>query len=718
MKLAREAYFLKAGCDCVENSGMQMASRMRVSTFRAVVLLVVIAILPLVASLAPEVLKPSASAGFNCPPYNPVPPVGGGTSRGVSNQVELAAALKAAQPGDTINLATGTYEEIQFRAEYGHRSGTADAPITIQAAPGATPVIDPGGGSVSDRYAVAAINVKHVEIRGLDIRHGVFGALASGSRDVVFAHNDIHDVGLAGVVVNSSTVNGTLSPSSQVTIRCNRIHRTGRTEPEYGEGIYLGSGKTGTVDATTGVVVEGNDIFSIANEAIDVKRHVTDVTIRYNHIHDVSPYYGGAISLGLNKNSWGPANYLVEHNRIWNVRSGLYYAQAIAVAHGPTTIRHNVIWNVESKSSESWPWTAPIQVHGDDNTADWAYGFGNPAANEVAIENNTIIGCRESCIDSYTAPGEITPRLVVANNIVDQASGHDATNSSDVEVSAADLVGPIDGTADAGTGPGSGLVRRQTPVASQPTTSAPEPTSTIPAVETSAIPEPSPSTTTRQPSSSPSAETVPTVDLDRGPSLSSSSAIDVTTSTSAAAAPTSSSSTPVNGIEPTGEPEPPAKRAAESATPTTEARPSVTAPDKAGSLGTAPHQVNPSDRERKPTTGRERQPHPTQPITNPGGQQQPTTRPKSQLLTLFGSALADQERPAELPHGQRLAVGLRAAEKIGSGRTNSVHRPRPASTSSQAGDRALASRRPVSTTTTTAASSTTPAQTSVEGRRR
>ncbi len=717
MKLAAEANFLKAGCDCVENSGMQMASRMRVSTFRAVVLLVVIAILPLAASLGPEVLKPSASAGFNCPPYNPVPPVGGGTSRGVSNQVELAAALKAAQPGDTINLATGTYEEIQFRAEYGHRSGTADAPITIQAAPGATPVIDPGGGSVSDRYAVAAINVKHVEIRGLDIRHGVFGALSSGSRGVVFAHNDIHDVGLAGVVVNSSTVNGTLSPSSQVTIRCNRIHHTGRSEPEYGEGIYLGSGKTGAVDATTGVVVEGNDIFSIANEAIDVKRHVTDVIIRYNHIHDVSPYYGGAISMGLNKNSWGPANYLVEHNRIWNVRSGLYYAQAIAVAHGPTTIRHNVIWNVESNPSDSWPWTAPIQVHGDDNTADWAYGFGNPAANEVTIENNTIIGCRESCIDSYTEPGEITPRLIVVDNIVDQVSGNDAANNSDVLVSAADLVGPTGGTADAGTGPGSGLVRRQTPVASQPSTSVPGPTSTIPTVETSTVPKPVPSTTTLQPSSSPSTETVPTVDLDQGTSPSSTSTINATTLTSTAA-PTSSQSTPVSGIEPTREPERPPKGAEEPPIPTTQPRPSVSAQDRADRLGPAPRQANQSDRQQKPTTGGELQPHPTEPITKPGGQQQPTNRPKSQLLALFGSALADHEQPAELPLGQRLAVGLRAAEKIGSGRTNTVQRPRPASTSSHTGDGAIATGRPVSTTTTTAASSTTPAQTSVEGRRR
>ncbi|MDH3295963.1 MAG: right-handed parallel beta-helix repeat-containing protein, partial [Acidimicrobiia bacterium] len=260
------------------------------------------------------------------------------------------------------------------------------------------------------------------------------------------------------------------------------------------------------------VVIEGNEIYSISNEAIDVKRHVTNVTIRHNLIHDVTPFYGGAISLGLNKNSWGPANYLVEHNRIWSVRSGLYYAQAIAVAHGPTIIRNNLIWDIETNPSDTWPWTAEIQVHGDDNDADWAYGFGNPAATRVVIEGNTVIGCRQACISSHTDDGQIRPDLTVADNIVDQPSGGDAVNPDDIVVAAADLLGPVTGTADSGDGPGSGLA--VPPADEDPPTT---PTSQTPATSTSA-PATSTTSTTQPPTDSTAATTSATTSATTTPS--------------------------------------------------------------------------------------------------------------------------------------------------------------------------------------------------------
>ncbi len=52
----------------------------------------------------------------------------------------LAHALRQLQPGDTLYLRAGTYYERPYLS----RSGTADAPITISAYPGETPVIDGG----------------------------------------------------------------------------------------------------------------------------------------------------------------------------------------------------------------------------------------------------------------------------------------------------------------------------------------------------------------------------------------------------------------------------------------------------------------------------------------------------------------------------------------------------------------------------------------------
>lgn len=439
-------------------------------------------------------VEPAAAADSTCGPYKPLAPAGG-VVRSVSNQKELNAALAAARPGDVINLTGGVYSRIDYQLDQGHRSGTASAPIVIQAAAGATPIIDAGdNGNPSRRFAVSIIRSAHVIVRGLEIRNGVFGALSRGSASITFEHNHIHHLGQVGVATGGAETATGYEPSSDTVIRCNRIHHTGMLDHEFGEGVYVGTGGTGAVDRTSGVLIEGNEIHSIANEAVDVKRFTTDVTIRHNLIHDITPYYGGAISLGLNKNNWGPADYLVEYNRIWNVSSGLHYAQAIAVAHGPTVIRNNLIWNVDTRITDSWPWTATIQVHGDDSNADWAYGFGNPAATRIDIVDNTIIGCNQACIDSYTEPGQIKPTLTIRSNMVDRASTGDAANSRDIVVSAADLLGPVTGTADRGSGPGSGLRLSALPPLTttspspRPTTNGPP--TTFAATPTTATPAP------------------------------------------------------------------------------------------------------------------------------------------------------------------------------------------------------------------------------------
>lgn len=479
--------------------------------FRAWLALLVLATSLVAVRLGADVIDfGAAGSEFRCPTYRPLPPVGGGSVHTVENQSQLAAAMKSAAPGDTINLSSGVYQEIHYRPAYGHRAGTAGAPIVIQAGAGAKPIID--GDNLNDpnkKPAVLIANTSNVTIRGLEVRNRFFGAMSWGSSAVVFEHNNIHSVGHSAVIANAFRESGAFVPSKDVVIRCNRIHRTGLLEPEYGEGIYLGTGIDDVADTTSQILIEGNEIFDVSNEAIDVKHHVTNVTIRHNQIHDATPYYGGAISLGLNKHSWGSANYRVEHNQIWNIKSGLYYGQAIAVAHGPTTIRHNTIWNVETSESDSWPWTSVVQVHGDDNTAAWAYGFGNPKANLVEIVDNTIIGCARSCIDSTTDRGQIQPRLVVSGNVVDAPSTGDAANDHDRLVSAADLIGPLTGTADAGTGPGSGL-EVKTPSQNEPvaapapsTTSTTSPRSseldTDTATEAVTVDQPSPSTTVAAP---------------------------------------------------------------------------------------------------------------------------------------------------------------------------------------------------------------------------
>jgi hypothetical protein len=456
-----------------------------------------------------SVTSNAASSSFGgCGTYTPLAPIGSGVIRPVSSQAELSAAMAAAQPGDTINLASGRYREIHYRQVYGHRSGTVDQPIVIQAAAGAEAIID--WGQVDDPQVKSVVDIdrrEHIKIRGLIVRNRSFGLRSVGSSHVTFEHNDVAEVGHSGVVAQVYG-NDPNRPSTSVTIRCNRIHDTGRVAHEYGEGIYIGTGSISVPDPTSNILIEGNDIFRTSNEGIDVKHHVTDVTIRHNDVHDLTPYYGGAISLGLNSLDWGPANYRVENNRIWNVSSGRHYAQAIAIGHGPTIIRDNLIWGIGSETTSSWPWIHPIQIHGDDSTAAWAYGFGNPAANQVEITGNTVVGCQVACIDSFTDPGAVAPSLTMGVNVVTAVSSRDAANDSDRLVSEADFIGPTSGTADAGTGPGSGLTLTSDTIPTSLATTTSTATATSSTSTTSSTTSSAP-TTTRPATTTTSAFTLP-----------------------------------------------------------------------------------------------------------------------------------------------------------------------------------------------------------------
>lgn len=515
---------------------------------------VVLAVVSLVGLTVTLGLDDPGSGFDGCPAYAPLDPTGNGVARTVTDQSELSAAMAAAGPGDTINLATGQYREIHYRDAYGHRNGTASAPIVIQAAAGATPVVDfqqPDDPQL--KPVVDIVRRAHIRVRGLTVRNRTFGLRASGSTDITFEHNDVSDTGHSGVVAQVFNSDPSM-PSTGVTIRCNRIHDTGRVAPEFGEGIYIGTGSTSVADPTSNVVIEGNDIYRTGNEGIDVKHHVTDVAIRSNLIHDLTPYYGGAISLGLNNLSWGPANYLVEDNRIWNISSGMYYAQAIAVAHGPTVIRNNVIWGITSATTSDWPWIHPIQIHGDDNTAAWAYGFGNPSANQVEIADNTVLGCQVSCIDSFTDPGAVAPDLTMGVNVVDLASSGDAAGDSDLVVAADAFVGPTEGDADAGSGPGSGLVLISSTTTT--TTTVPTTASSTTASSTTGPSTTTPSTTASSTTASSTTVSSSTVSSTTAPSSSttaSTTAPETTTTTAATStAPTTTSSTTIESTTTTG----------------------------------------------------------------------------------------------------------------------------------------------------------------------
>src|SRR5215472_12811172 len=76
----------------------------------------------------------------------------------------LQAAADLVRPGDTVEVMNGTYSNNGNDVLTISTSGTASAPITFEAAPGATPVIDSSGA-----WQGIEINASYITINGFTV---------------------------------------------------------------------------------------------------------------------------------------------------------------------------------------------------------------------------------------------------------------------------------------------------------------------------------------------------------------------------------------------------------------------------------------------------------------------------------------------------------------------------------------------------------------------
>ena len=347
--------------------------------------------------------------------------------------------IPSPNPGDTINLASGNYTHIHYRSSvgYNHNSGTEANPIVIQAAQGASPVIL-GDNGPTDR-AVYLARVSYVKVRGLKVVGGIFGMSTGATVGVDFEYNEVQDAGDAAVSIQAYFSDHS-DVSSHSDIICNKIHGSGTHSPEFGEGIYIGNGSQ-VDDASHDVLIQGNEIYNVAADGIDIKASTYNITVRDNFIHDINftiDSYGRAIGIGANEVNYRSGNYLIENNVFANLTSDRDGdAIAIAIGHGGTTLRNNVFYNIEDRGIY-------MQSTGG------GYGFGNPSATDVYIYNNTLWGCGTvGCLqDLSNGRATVTAR----NNLSSATMG-----SGNRAAVSGDFVGPLTGTANAGEGPGSGF---------------------------------------------------------------------------------------------------------------------------------------------------------------------------------------------------------------------------------------------------------------------
>ncbi|MEM9132555.1 MAG: right-handed parallel beta-helix repeat-containing protein [Actinomycetota bacterium] len=372
-----------------------------------------------------------------------------GTVRDVASAAEWSTAIAAAQPGDVIRLVANINQPLQYRSvnyqpeRASGGDGTAEAPIIITAADGVW--IDPNNTS-SNKGGLDVLYARHVHVIGVNVRNSQFGirVLASEGSEgapLVVANNTVTGSGHSGIHIGADFTNRT--PSRHVLVQDNTISELGRTAPEFGEGIYLGHGGTEWIDNTSNVQVVGNNISFTGAEGVDIKPGVRNILVEGNHIHDLSPISGGAISATYvsvtnNPNPEIDANIVIKDNRIWNLnldgRAGSN-DWAIWVGHGGVRVEGNVIWglrNIESRARA-------VRVRAP-------YAFGPHA---VEIVDNTF----------WTATGWLAEGSPDPSGLIQASGNKGPSGAAGVEnpigqPSGAPAVG-ASGTADTGDGPGS-----------------------------------------------------------------------------------------------------------------------------------------------------------------------------------------------------------------------------------------------------------------------
>jgi hypothetical protein len=240
------------------------------------------------------------------PPATPTPPATaeGCPSSGylrlvnVTTASGLSGALNAALPGDQIRLAPGTYAGAFFTS----RDGTQSSPITL---------CGPRTATIQNTGGWFAIKSDWWVFRGFRVISGVVGLWTDNANHLVFDSLLVENVNQEGIMLQG------IAGSSYNIIRNNTIRFTGKVQAVYGEGIYVGSGKTNDHPSNFNQIIGNHFGPGVTAEHIELKVGTSGNIVRGN-VSDatgtqfISGAVGGVYTIaGANQN--------VEDNSIVNV---------------------------------------------------------------------------------------------------------------------------------------------------------------------------------------------------------------------------------------------------------------------------------------------------------------------------------------------------------------------------------------------------------------
>ena len=195
---------------------------------------------------------------------------GTGRTTDVSSSEQLTRAIAAARPGDTIRMAPGTYSPVVIST-----SGTEQNPITLT---GPSDAVITGSGK---DYTLHMDGASWWQLVGFAVTGGGKGVMLDNVQHTLL---DSLDVGRTGDEAVHFRTN-----SSDNTIQRSTIHDTGLNQPQYGEGVYVGSAKSnwkkitgGQPDLSMNNRIVGNTFRTITAENVDVKEETSGTWISGN----------------------------------------------------------------------------------------------------------------------------------------------------------------------------------------------------------------------------------------------------------------------------------------------------------------------------------------------------------------------------------------------------------------------------------------------------
>ena len=342
----------------------------------------------------------------------------------------LQDAVALLRAGDTLLVMDGLYDVSSSPLIQPANSGTAGNYITIQAAPGATPIIDGGNAELLSGGLINIANKQYIRIEGLTVRNvddGVegIGIYVENSQHIQIVGNTVSHTDSSGIQVFTKTGPGfpgsrttdilidgnevfdtnrggpnemiTVANADNVIVSNNRVHDNGGGDTG-GEGIDIKQG-------STNVTVIGNEIYNIVNRPgiyIDAWDADTgNIRVTGNIIHDGnrSGIYVGSERGGLLH------DVEISNNLIYNNGSaGITFAQDSGFSGSQPLTNIQVVNNTLYHNGVAVNWYGGIYFENEQSSdfhvynnlvADnggWQIGALPGSASNILIENNLLHG--------------------------------------------------------------------------------------------------------------------------------------------------------------------------------------------------------------------------------------------------------------------------------------------------------------------------------------